>query len=1249
MQKYAVVVCLFLLTLGAFAQSDRGAITGAISDPSGAVVANAKIEAKNVDTGATYEVGSSTTGNYVISQLPSGKYELAVTVSGFKKYVRQNLEVPVATTVRQDVKLEVGATSDVITISDTTPLLKTEGGDVSHNITYDRVNNLPLLTLTGGGTGLGNIRNPLAVVTLLPGASFSGDNTLRINGLPSSSQAIRIEGQDATNGMWRQITQINQSGVDAIQEVSIQTSNFAAEFGQAGGGYFNYTMKSGTNQFHGSAYDYVNDDVFNAGTPFTDDGNGGHIKNALHRNDYGFTLGGPILIPKVYDGHDKTFFFFNFEQFRESTTTATSIATVPTAAYRAGSFASATLPFFPPIGPDPLGRFFPVNQVFDPSTQRSAPDGRLVRDPFAGDQIPLTQFDTVAQKVQKLIPNPLGPNANSPINNYAIPAFDNFRHTTIPSIKIDHSLSSSIKISGYFSQTHTVSPNSIGLDPSLAPVAPQDDTSRTVRLNYDQTLTPTLLLHLGAGLLHTYRPLISPPYDQGQLWAPNQRFAADLMPSIGNLNNFFTGGVSLGTGFFAPGIGAGAFNDILLTDIKPTGNASLTWVKGNHTYKLGGELVVEGFPQQSMSRANGIINFAASETANPWENGVTSFPFTSGFPYASFFLGRTDNVQLSAITDSRLGSHALGLFIQDTWKVTRKFTLDYGLRWDYQTLLKEQYGRMQNASFATPNVAAGGRLGAVIYEGDGGGRCNCRFQNNYPYAIGPRIGVAYQINSKTVFRAGSALSYGTSANNAFLSYSVPDFYTVSPRGFGDKATQLSQGNPYAPNNVFGNPPTIWPDFSPHYPTQVAPGVIPPQSPFISIDRNAGRPGRIFQWSFGLQRELTKSIVVEASYVGNRGVWWTAPTLATQNYNALQLSDLPKFGLNPNNPADLALLTTPINSPAVLARFPQFANPNAVYAGFPNTQNLNQALSPYPQWGRGVPPFLGPPLGSTWYDSLQAKVTKRYSHGLDVAGAFTWQKELVNGTNSDTGFFTPGTVLINDAFNHDSLKQVSALSRPLMLVISFTYTTPRFKADSAGLKAVSWLARDWALGGVLRYQSGAVIATPPSLNNLLTQLGRGPENNPAIFGGGNTFWNRNPNQPLFLNGIDPNCHCFDPTKQLVLNPAAWTDAAPGQFGASAPYYNNYRWQRQPAESLSFGRIFRIKEKYQFQMRAEFTNVFNRVFLSAPAIGGFGGATPATPAANGNPGGALSGGYGFINTLNGIGTQPRTGQLVGRFTF
>src|SRR5207248_1058435 len=199
-------------------------------------------------------------------------------------------------------------------------------------------------------------------VTLLPGAAFQGENTLRVNGMPSSSQAIRIEGQDATNGFWRQNNQNVQAGVDAIQEVAIQTSNFAAEYGQAGGGYFNYTMRSGTNQLHGTAYNYFNNEFLNAATPFTDNGQGGHLKNALRRNDYGFTLGGPVRIPKLYNGKDKTFFFFNFEQFLQNTLTTTTVASVPTLNERAGNFNEAIFPFVP-VGfgiPDPLGRVFPT-------------------------------------------------------------------------------------------------------------------------------------------------------------------------------------------------------------------------------------------------------------------------------------------------------------------------------------------------------------------------------------------------------------------------------------------------------------------------------------------------------------------------------------------------------------------------------------------------------------------------------------------------------------------------------------------------------------------------------------------------------------------------------------------------------------------------------------------------------------------------------------------------------------------------
>jgi len=303
----SAVACFFVLST--FAQSDRGSITGTIADPSGAVVASAKIEAKNVDNGSVYEAGSSTTGNYVLPQLPTGNYQLTVTVTGFKKYVKENIFLPVAQTVRVDVKLEVGTTSDTVTVTEATPLLKTESGELSHNVTTDRINNLHVLQI---GTGAG-LRTPYAMTNLIPGASYAPDIAIRINGMPSNTQSIRIEGQDAQMGIWSGTQSWTQPSVDAIQETSIQTSNYAAEFGQAGGGVFNTTMKSGTNQFHGGAYGYLMNEAFNAGTPNTNAGiaNGAlsgsvvdpnhlnqHVRPRLRREDYGGSFGGPVDIPK---------------------------------------------------------------------------------------------------------------------------------------------------------------------------------------------------------------------------------------------------------------------------------------------------------------------------------------------------------------------------------------------------------------------------------------------------------------------------------------------------------------------------------------------------------------------------------------------------------------------------------------------------------------------------------------------------------------------------------------------------------------------------------------------------------------------------------------------------------------------------------------------------------------------------------------------------------------------------------------
>ena len=1252
MRSMRISFGLLLCALFAFGQSDRGTITGTILDPAGAVVPNVPIEAKNSGTGAVLRVSASGTGNYTISNMPVGTYEITVAAQGFKKAVRAGVEVSANTTFAVDFTLQVGATTESVTITEQTPLLKTESGEVSHNVTTDTLNNIPILTIGGNAAG---VRNPLAALQMIPGASYSNDAVLRVNGLPSSSQSIRIEGQDATSGFWKQINSGNQTGVDAIQEISIETSNFAAEFGQAGGGYINYTMKSGTNQYHGSAFEYLVNDAFNAGTFNTNAGltnslrNGQLVRNSNRRHDFGGTFGGPINIPKVYDGHDRSFFFFSYEQFIQKTLTTNLINTVPTAAYQQGNFSSALNPQLTLLGVpqfDANNNPLIANQPYDPRTQ-STVNGQVVRLPYVNNTIPVTQMDPASLKVQALFPQPTNPTAL--INNYNVPGFYNFTHTKLPTLKLDHNLSATKRVSFFYSANRQVSPAANGYTQSFSAAEPTNSLSQTTRINYDQTITPTLLLHVGAGLLQTtLYTLPSATYDNSQLFGTNQFYLPGVFPNIGGTSDLSKGGASLNGGL---GVG---FAALFQKDTKPTFTASVTWVKGNHTFKFGGEAIFEGLPIANGSRSNGIFGFGQAETADPFATGIAFQNGSTGFAYASFLTGAYSSLNLSPQDTLRLGNHSFGMYAQDTWKVTRKLTVDLGLRYDYETLLAEQHGRMQDAAFNTPNAAIGGRIGAVIY----GGNSSTPLNKNYPFAIGPRLGIAYQINSKTVLRMGAGVSYTSSPNNAFLTYSVPDFYTYTNQNVaGIPAGLLKNGNPFAPGNSFGNKPLVWPDFSAHYPFQTAPGYIPPQSPFISIDKNAGRPGRIMQWSIGLQRELTSGTVLDVSYVGNRGAWFTAPLLATTNYNALTPADITKAGLNINSASDLALLTTPISSPLVQARFPSLAIQTlpsglqtvpSVYAGFPATQQLGQALRPYPQWF-GVPPFLGPPLGDTWYDSLQVKVTKRYSHGLSAQYAFVWQKELVNGTGSDTSYLTPGAPRVNDVFNYAQNKQLSGFSRPLVSTISLNYQTPKVRGDGMAMKSLSWVSRDWVVGALLKYQSGALIATPNSNNNFLSQMQRGAANNPAVWGGGNTYQTEVPGQPLFLK--DPNCHCFDPTTTLVLNPAAWQDVPAGQYGPGAPYYNNYRWQRQPSESISLGRLFPLAKegRVNLNVRIEFQNALNRTTLSSPTATN----PTATPLktntfSSGAPG-AYSSAFGFVNSFNGAGATPRSGQIVARLQF
>jgi hypothetical protein len=1265
---------LLLLALAAYGQEGNGSITGTITDTSGAVAPNVSLDVKNSDTGAVFHGGTSNTGNYVIP-VPAGKYALTVTAAGFKKYVRSNIVVQTANDTRLDVTLEVGAATDTITVTAETPMLKTESGEMSHTMATSDINDLPVLTTngSGGATGAGNIRNPLQEMILLPGTAFQNDNSVVVNGLPANSENIRLEGQDSTSNIWKISQQNSQGGVDAIQEVTIQTSNFNAEYGQAAGGYFNYTMKSGTNQLHGSAYDYFVNEGLNAGLPFTDAGGtnslkeGQHIRNRIRRNDYGFTVGGPVRIPKVYNGTNKTFFFVNFEQFRQNNLTNSTIDTVPTTAFEQGNFSTALCSSyvggavggaggvckpFPAItsggqpAVDPAGTNLVQGAIFNPYTTQVV-GGQQVRTPFPNNTIPTSLMDPVALALQKLLPQ-----ANQPgvINNYYVPGYTSFQHTTNVSFKVDQNLSSTIKISGYYSQLNTFAPNvNGGITPLALGGASTNQWNHTTRLNYDQTITPTLLFHAGVGYFQTTEPHVAPPFDQSSIGLKGYQ-ANQIMPDLSAITSTVQGG-------YSPGIGS-TFSATAYEE-KPTANTSLTWIRGNHTYTAGGDYTQEGYPVPSLWRANGNFTFNAAETSDPWQNTQTlNSTNPTGVAYASFLLGLPDVLQLNAPSDPKLGYHSFGLFVQDSWKVTRKLTVDYGLRWDYQTYMKEQYGRMQDASFSTLDPVTG-HNGAVLY----GASCNCQFSHNYPYAFGPRLGGAYQLDTKTVIRGGIGVQYDVEEAPNGVLYSAADYYTINPNGYGISPMQnssnpanngLQGGNPYAPGNPYGNVPVVWPNLNQNKYPFLNNGIAAPTggaSPFVFFDPE-NRPGRTVTWSLGVQRELMTNLVAEVSYVGNRGAWFPAPNMDQIASNSLTPALLQsQFGININSASDRQLLTDSISNPAVQARFPQFAIVNvngtptvpSIYPGFPAAQPLEQALRNVPQWG-GVSPWLGPPLGKTWYDSMQAKVTKRYSHGLQAAGNFTWAKGLVNGSASDSTYYLTSQAVSTDIYNYGINKQLNQYVRPLALTITGSYTTPKLAGESFGMRALSQASRDWQLSAVLRYQSGALIGLPASLNLLTTQLGR---TNSLGFTNtfGNNYWNLT-GQPI-LN-VNPNCGCFNPQTTQVLNTAAFADAPGGTWSTSAPFYNNLRWQRQPAESLALARNFRIgkERKYNLQVRAEFQNIFNRLFLSMPSV-----ANPNLPITTTTSAGNVlnNTGFGSVATLNGAGATPRSGQLVGRFTF
>ncbi|MEO8096907.1 MAG: TonB-dependent receptor [Acidobacteriota bacterium] len=1234
-------LCLSAAAAMAVAQTAGGTITGTVTDQTGAVISGVTVSAKQLATGTTVVGVSSDTGNYTIPQLRVGEYEVAIEHTGFKAARRQGVTLDASQTLRLDFSLEVGSTTDSVTVTAETTLLQTESGQLVTNLKPSQIQNLPLLPVSTGF-----IRDPFALSNTIPGVLQTFVGT-RINGLGQSTIQYRLEGEVLGQQGFAGITTRTQPSPDAIEEVAVLTSNIPVEFGSASGGVYNISIKSGTNKLHGTVYDYAINEVLNAADPAN------HVRNRIRRHDYGFNIGGPVKIPFLYNGENKSFFFFNWEQYRDvQKGLATTIPTVPTDAYRKGDFSglfavtnnanlsrgAATLSNGAAVGVhdyiDAIGNTIKLGSIYDPTSIRTvtcsaspaadcqAGTSIRVRTAFPGNLVPASYQDPVSAKVlSKYIPLP---NVNSLINNYQV-IVPSTRFTDSPAIKLDQNLGSKVRLSfTYTSNKTTAATQTLGnlAEGFVEPVTANTGTYEkgpSYRVNLDYTVRPTINYHLGLGytIFEFETHGLTTSYDAftdiglrgstANKTFPQFNLTPQTAPATGGLYRLGTAGLNR------------------QLERRPSISQTVTWVNGNHTVKAGADFRQDMLPNQGFAGTNGSYGFSATGISwNPSLNGVSGLQGNTnvGFQFANFLMGSVNNVSLSVPLAYRRSKQQWGAFVQDTWRVRRNLTIDAGIRWDYGTYTKEDWGRLGALSLTEPNTSASGHPGGLIYEAT----CKCQFAQNYPFAIGPRFGVAYTLNPKTVIRAGIGLAYGSTpvvsgaAQGTETSASVP---------VGEDAFKLKDGIPtsIAP---------AWPVYlSGRGLTVGSVGGAP-----ALIDPNAGRPDRTVQWNVSLQREIARDFVVEASYVGNRGVWQQAGGF--QDFNAVGVQQLAKYNFTVGNLTDANILTTGFlgtQSAATLAA----KGLGLPYGNFQSSaQSVLQSIKPFPQYSTGISP--AGPLGRSWYDSLQLTATKRYSHGLELTANYTFSKNL-------------SWTSVPDVFNPVNGKDIFGGNPPQVLRIAFSYQTPRASASLPvlGSRWVASALKDWQVAASMFYQTGTYLGRPPSTGTtpISRWLGRGPGSSQLKQNADGSYMNpwavnwKDLDGNVHAEPLDINCHCFDPEKTLVLNPNAWTNIPDGQWGAQTALLPFFRNARRPSENANFARNFRLGKdgRFTLQARVEFVNIFNRKFVPTPSI-------PATSTAPGlSADGRYISGFGTFGNLrnaNSLGAA-RSGQFIARLSF
>jgi hypothetical protein len=1173
MKKFIAVLAFILLasTVSLNAQTTNGSIQGTVTDPNGGAIPGVSVSARNMDTGLTQKTTTTQAGIYSLPNLPPGRYTVTVEAPSLKKYSQEGVTVATGTAVSLDIPMQLGAVSDTITVSADASQLQTTTSEIGATVEHTLVANLPLQVS-------GTVRNPVQFIELVPGFVGSVDNNpgsnssddFKVNGGQEGGTDILVDGVSIS--LVSPNTQWNKGvSTDAVAEFRVLQSNFSPEYGQSGDGIVSLTVKSGTNELHGSVYDFFRNNALDANSWVNN--LTGARRSVDTQNDFGGTIGGPVFIPKVYNGKNKTFFFFAYEGFRLRNG-GTGIDSFPNENFRSGDFSALCTTGFTNGICNNL-----VNQLYDPTTHAAIPGDVLKNDPNF-------KASTVMTNIYGLLPP-----TNGSLNNNVIDHTVSSTTANLFDVKIDQVISEKHRISGGFDYDNTKTGGSSDLGPIFGSSTPQ--STRYARISDNYTFSPTVVNQAMFGFSRRFRGEVSNSLGQGY---PEKI-------GLTGVNNTTFPCIKWGdTNYQVNNCGDSQFADNVYQIYD-----AVSWVKGKHTFKFGGEIRMLQFNVRRLTQGSGEFDFSAAQTSST--GGASGL---GGNSVASGSFGLSDTTTLNYGNFSGVRYKDFALYAQDTYRFSSKLTLNYGLRYDIGLPASEAFDRFSMVNPKLPNPDAGNILGAYTYFGSGTGRNGQKRPQDIDYkALGPRVGFAYSINDKTVVRGGYGIYYEALKEGSFADQDGLGF-------FNRQTVNVTNGGPTQIDNGVTH---IFPASGPF-----TPGGQNNQNGVIMVGANSGRPADMQTWNLDVQRQVMKNLMVSVAYVGSKGTHLPALNIIPNQVNPSFLT----LGSELTMPSSCLAAHTCPKSVAAGLTLP--------YAGF--TGNINQLLRPFPQYGnfnQEDNSFTPDRTGNSTYNAMQMQVNKRFAQGLTFLVSYTVSKNITDADSAGpgvSGFIGTNSFIGENSYNRSAEKAVSQLDTPQSLVASFFYELPlghgKRYMNEGGMK--DRVVGGWYVSTILSYHSG----TPTEVyGNCQGTAGD------VLFGGCNTT-GAGARVNLVAGVPQTNKSNFNPTTTPFWNPAAFTPAANCATSTTTCTFGNEPRSLGTArsfggknEDFTIGKKTRlIGEKAVIDFQASFFNLFNRHIYSTPS-NVFGPSLQTPFIAAGHPGcsGPLACGFGALTGSSG----------------